>query len=190
MLVGLLITYAAGLIAVVVGASIAGLPLGNAADPAVLAQVFLKLVRCWIALVSLTSLGYAVAMVAKSQMAGIGTVIGYFIASIIGPACCRTSSRRSSSTSRSASPEMPSECRDRPQMAWPQRLAPLTRMWPFSSRSPGSSGALPSPLSRSNARKSAADASRLLVTGGRQPLVGAFDDRRRTRSRQSPRPRP
>ena len=55
-------------------------------DPAVLAQVFLKLVRCWIALVSLTSLGYAVAMVAKSQMAGIGTVIGYFIASIIGPA--------------------------------------------------------------------------------------------------------
>lgn len=86
MLVGLLITYAAGLIAVVVGASIAGLALGNPADPAVLAQVLLKLVRCWIALVSLTSLGYAVAMVAKSQMAGIGTVIGYFIASIIGPA--------------------------------------------------------------------------------------------------------
>ena len=86
LLIGMLITYAAGLVAVVIGGSISGLSLGNPADPAVLAQVFLKLVRCWIALAGLTSLGYAVTMVAKSQMAGIGTVIGYFIVSIVGPA--------------------------------------------------------------------------------------------------------
>lgn len=86
MLIGLLITYAAGLVAAVIGASVAGVPVGNPFDVAVLARVFVELARCWIALVSLTSLGYAVAMVAKSQMAGIGTVIGYFIASIIGPA--------------------------------------------------------------------------------------------------------
>jgi ABC-2 type transport system permease protein len=86
LLIGLLITYAAGLVAVVIGGSIAGLSMGNPADPAVLAQVLLKVVRCWIALSGLTSLGYAVTMVARSQMAGIGTVIGFFIVSIVGPA--------------------------------------------------------------------------------------------------------
>lgn len=83
--IGLLITYVAGLIAVVIGASIAGISLGNPADPDALAQVVVKLLRCWVALAGLTSLGFAVTMVAKSQMAGIGTIIGYFIASIFAP---------------------------------------------------------------------------------------------------------
>ena len=42
--------------------------------------------RCWIGLLSLTSVAYAVTMAAKSQMAGIGAVIGYFVASIFAPA--------------------------------------------------------------------------------------------------------
>jgi ABC-type transport system involved in multi-copper enzyme maturation permease subunit len=86
LLVGMLITFLAGVVAVFIGASLAGLPLGNPLDPSALGGVFVKLVRCWIALTGLTSVGYAVAMVAKSQMAGIGTVIGYFIASIFAPA--------------------------------------------------------------------------------------------------------
>jgi hypothetical protein len=44
------------------------------------------LLRTWIALSALTSLAYTITMVAKSQMAGIGTGIGYFLVSIIGPA--------------------------------------------------------------------------------------------------------
>ncbi|HEX7590924.1 MAG TPA: hypothetical protein VF375_03165 [Candidatus Limnocylindrales bacterium] len=44
------------------------------------------LLRIWIAISALTSLAYAITMVAKSQMVGIGTVIGYFLVSIIGPA--------------------------------------------------------------------------------------------------------
>jgi ABC-type transport system involved in multi-copper enzyme maturation permease subunit len=86
LLVGMLIAFAAGIVAVFIGASIAGLAVGNPGDPSALAGAFFKLVRCWIALTGLTSVGYAVAMVAKSQMAGIGTVIGYFIASIFAPA--------------------------------------------------------------------------------------------------------
>lgn len=85
LLVGLLITYAAGLAAAVVGASIAGISPGNA-DPAVLPDVLAKLARCWIGLLSLTSVAYLITMVAKSQMAGIGAVIGYFMVSIIAPA--------------------------------------------------------------------------------------------------------
>jgi ABC-type transport system involved in multi-copper enzyme maturation permease subunit len=86
LLIGMLITFVAGILAVVVGASIAGLPVGNPSDPSALGGMLVKLARCWVALIGLTSVGYAVAMIAKSQMAGIGTVIGYFIASIFAPA--------------------------------------------------------------------------------------------------------
>jgi ABC-type transport system involved in multi-copper enzyme maturation permease subunit len=86
LLVGLLITYAAGLAAALVGASIAGISPGNPADPAALPDVLVKLARCWIGLLSLTSVAYVITMVAKSQMAGIGAVIGYFLVSVIAPA--------------------------------------------------------------------------------------------------------
>jgi ABC-type transport system involved in multi-copper enzyme maturation permease subunit len=85
-LVGLLITYAAGLVAALAGASIAGLSPGNPADSAVLPGVLARFARCWIALVSLTSVAYVITMVAKSQMAGIGAVIGYSFVSMIAPA--------------------------------------------------------------------------------------------------------
>lgn len=86
MLIGLLITFAAGLVAVAIGASIAGLSPGNPADPAVLPDVLIKLARCWIALMSLSSVAYVITMVAKSQMAGIGAIIGYFVVSLVAPA--------------------------------------------------------------------------------------------------------
>ena len=85
LIVGLLITFLIGLVAVTLGASIAGLPLGNPADPGVLGPALVKLIRAGIGLITLTSLGFAVAMVAKSQMAGIGTVIGYFVVSAFAP---------------------------------------------------------------------------------------------------------
>jgi ABC-type transport system involved in multi-copper enzyme maturation permease subunit len=84
--IGMLLAFVAGVVAVMIGASIAGLSFGNVADPSQLGQVFIKLARCAIALVSLTSVGYVVAMIAKNQMAGIGAVIVYFIGSILSDA--------------------------------------------------------------------------------------------------------
>jgi hypothetical protein len=52
-------------------------------DGPTLGGALAKLVRAWIALVGLASVAYAVSMIAKSQMAGVGTVIGLFIASTI-----------------------------------------------------------------------------------------------------------
>jgi ABC-type transport system involved in multi-copper enzyme maturation permease subunit len=83
---GLVVMFLVGMVATFVAASIAGLSVGNPFDPAVLPGLLAKLLRTWIALSALTSLAYAVTMVAKSQMAGVGTVIGYFLVSIIGPA--------------------------------------------------------------------------------------------------------
>jgi ABC-type transport system involved in multi-copper enzyme maturation permease subunit len=86
LLFGMLIVFGAGLAASFVGASIAGISPGNPFDLAVLPGLLVKLVRTWIALTALTSLSYLITMVAKSQMAGIGTIIGYFLVSLIGPA--------------------------------------------------------------------------------------------------------
>jgi ABC-type transport system involved in multi-copper enzyme maturation permease subunit len=86
LLIGMLLAFLAGIVAVIIGASIAGLSFGNLADPAELGQVFIKLVRCGIALISLCSVGYVVAMVTKNQMAGIGVVIAYFVLSIVSEA--------------------------------------------------------------------------------------------------------
>jgi ABC-type transport system involved in multi-copper enzyme maturation permease subunit len=80
--VGLAITFLAGIAAAVAGGLIAGLPVGALDGPA-LGGALAKLVRAWVALVGLTSVAYMVSMVARSQMAGVGTVIGLFIASTI-----------------------------------------------------------------------------------------------------------
>ncbi len=85
-LVGLALGVLAGVVGVAMGASIAGFPMGNPLDLSALPQFFVKFARAGIGIVALTSVGYAAAMVAKNQMAGIGTVIVYFIFSIVAPA--------------------------------------------------------------------------------------------------------
>jgi ABC-type transport system involved in multi-copper enzyme maturation permease subunit len=80
--IGLVITFVAGIAAAVAGGSLAGLPTGTVDGP-MLGDALVKLIRAWIALVGLASVAYAVSMVAKSPMAGVGTVIGLFIATTI-----------------------------------------------------------------------------------------------------------
>jgi hypothetical protein len=85
LLAGTLTTLAAGVLGAVAGAGIAGLPPGGLADPGAMPHVLVSVLRCWIALTALSSVAYAVAMVAKSQMAGVGMVIGVYLASILAP---------------------------------------------------------------------------------------------------------
>lgn len=85
LLAGTLITFLVGVGGAVIGATIAGLPTGGLTDGAAVGHLVASVVRCWFGLVGLSSVGYAVAMIAKSQMAGVGTVIGVYIASVIVP---------------------------------------------------------------------------------------------------------
>jgi ABC-type transport system involved in multi-copper enzyme maturation permease subunit len=85
LLIGMLATFAAGVLAAVVGDLLAGLPVNGLTDGPALTQTALKLARCWLAIVALSSVGYATAMVARSQMAGIGAVIGLYIGSVFAP---------------------------------------------------------------------------------------------------------
>ncbi|MGA3058479.1 MAG: hypothetical protein ABSE70_10675 [Candidatus Limnocylindrales bacterium] len=85
LLVGVLAVFAAGVLAAAAGAALASLPLNGLTDGSALTQTALKLARCWVAVVGLSSVGYAAVMVARSQMAGIGAIIGFYIGSAVAP---------------------------------------------------------------------------------------------------------
>jgi hypothetical protein len=86
LLAGLLLVFAAGMIGSLIGASVAGVSTSGVGDSAALVALPVKLARCWIALIGLCSVGYALTMMAKSPMAGVGAVIGLFLVSAIAPA--------------------------------------------------------------------------------------------------------
>jgi ABC-type transport system involved in multi-copper enzyme maturation permease subunit len=85
LLIGVLAMFAAGVLAAIAGAALAGLPLNGLTDGPALSQTALKLARSGVAIVGLGAVGYAAAMVARSQMAGIGAVIGFYIGSAFAP---------------------------------------------------------------------------------------------------------
>ncbi len=82
LLVGELVVFAAGILGAVGGALAVGIPVQGFADGDALTHLASLFIRCWIALCCISAVAYAIAMVAKSQMAGVGTVIGLYIASV------------------------------------------------------------------------------------------------------------
>lgn len=85
LLVGVVIAFLAGVLGAMVGASIARMPVEGLTDSAAMPHVAVTILRCWIAVASLCAVGYAIAMIAKSQMAGVGMVIGLYVASVVMP---------------------------------------------------------------------------------------------------------
>jgi hypothetical protein len=75
---GLLVAYAAGIGAAYVGGRIAGVAVGDLGDAATLSRLPLQLARGWVALLEEAALGFAIATLARSQLAGIGVGIGVY----------------------------------------------------------------------------------------------------------------
>jgi ABC-type transport system involved in multi-copper enzyme maturation permease subunit len=76
--VGLAITFVVGIAAAVVGANIASIPTTGLTDAATLNRMPAQFVRGWFAVVEEASLGFAIATLARSQLAGIGTGIAFY----------------------------------------------------------------------------------------------------------------
>ncbi|MEA2547722.1 MAG: type transport system permease protein [Chloroflexota bacterium] len=76
--VGLAITFVVGIAAAIVGASIAGVPTTGLTDAATLNRMPAQFVRGWFAVVEEASLGFAIATLARSQLAGIGAGIAFY----------------------------------------------------------------------------------------------------------------
>jgi ABC-type transport system involved in multi-copper enzyme maturation permease subunit len=78
MVVGLLVTFAIGVGAAILAATIAGVPLDGIGDAATLGRLPEQFARGAIAIISQGALGFAVATLARSQLAGIGIGIAIY----------------------------------------------------------------------------------------------------------------
>lgn len=76
--VGLLIAFAAGVALAVVGASLAGISTAGLDDATTLRALPENLARGWLAIAEEGAIGFAIATVARSQLAGIGAGIAFF----------------------------------------------------------------------------------------------------------------
>jgi hypothetical protein len=94
LLVGQLVVFAVGILGAVGGALAAGIPVRGFTDGDALPHLASLFVRCWIAICCLCAVAFAIAMIAKNQMAGVGTVIGLYILSIFVPLALPESARR------------------------------------------------------------------------------------------------
>jgi ABC-type transport system involved in multi-copper enzyme maturation permease subunit len=76
--IGLAITFLIGVVAALVGATLAGVPTTGLNDAATLGRLPEQFARGWLAIVEEGALGYAIATLARSQLAGIGAGIAFY----------------------------------------------------------------------------------------------------------------
>jgi hypothetical protein len=76
--VGLALTFVIGVAAAVVGATIANVPTTGLNDAATLGRLPEEFVRGWFAVTEEAALGFAIATLARSQLAGIGAGIAFY----------------------------------------------------------------------------------------------------------------
>lgn len=76
--VGMLIAFAVGVGVAAIGAGLAGLPTTGISDSATLSALPEKLARSWLAITEEAALGFAIATIARSQLAGIGAGIAIY----------------------------------------------------------------------------------------------------------------
>jgi ABC-type transport system involved in multi-copper enzyme maturation permease subunit len=78
--VGFLIAYAVGVLAAIVAALIAGIDVSGLSDSSVVGRLPEQLVRGWWGIAEEATIGFAIATVARSQLAGLGAGIAlYFV---------------------------------------------------------------------------------------------------------------
>ena len=78
--VGLVLAFAIGVIAAIVGASLAGVSTAGLSDAAALGRLPEQFLRGGLAIIEEGALGFAIATVARSQLAGIGAGIALYFA--------------------------------------------------------------------------------------------------------------
>jgi ABC-2 type transport system permease protein len=76
--IGLAISFALGVLLALLGATIAGVPTSGINDADHLARLPAMAARGWFAVVEQAALGFAIATLAKSQLAGIGAGIAFY----------------------------------------------------------------------------------------------------------------
>jgi ABC-type transport system involved in multi-copper enzyme maturation permease subunit len=78
--IGVVFASVIGIGAAIVGAEMAGLGSDQATDPEVLATLPELLARAWLGVTQAAAIGFAIAMLFKSQLAGIGAGLAFYFA--------------------------------------------------------------------------------------------------------------
>ena len=76
--VGLLVSFGIGVVAAALGATIANVPLDGIGNADALGRLPEHFLRGWVAIVMEGSIGFAIATLARSQLAGIGAGIAFY----------------------------------------------------------------------------------------------------------------
>ena len=76
--IGLAVTFVLGVVLALIGAAIAGVATTGLTDSATLARLPATAARGWFAVVEQAALGFAIATLARSQLAGIGAGIAFY----------------------------------------------------------------------------------------------------------------
>jgi ABC-type transport system involved in multi-copper enzyme maturation permease subunit len=76
--VGLLLAFAIGVLVAAIGATIAGVSTSGLGDSAALGKLPELFARGWVAMIEQAALGFAIATLARSQLAGIGAGIAVY----------------------------------------------------------------------------------------------------------------
>ena len=77
---GLVIAYAAGILSAILAGRLAGVAATGLDDPRILGELPDHLARSWLAIAEQGAVGFAVATLARSQLAGIGVGVGLYFA--------------------------------------------------------------------------------------------------------------
>jgi hypothetical protein len=78
--IGLLIAFAVSIVAAVIGANMANVPTGGLGDTATIGQLPERLLKGWFVVVEEAAIGFTIATLARSQLAGIGAGIAFYFA--------------------------------------------------------------------------------------------------------------
>jgi ABC-type transport system involved in multi-copper enzyme maturation permease subunit len=84
MIVGLVVTFGIGVVAAAAGASLAGVGIDGIGDTAALGEIPELMARGSVGMITQGALGFAVATLARSQLAGIGVGIGTYFGGTFG----------------------------------------------------------------------------------------------------------
>ena len=75
---GLVLSYVVGILVTILAANLAGVGTEGLNDPATLGRLPDEMARGWLAVAEAGALGFAIATLARSQLAGIGAGIGFY----------------------------------------------------------------------------------------------------------------
>jgi hypothetical protein len=84
--IGLIVAFAVGVLLVIIGAKLAGISIDGISDTSIFGNLPEQFLRGWYGLIEVGAIGFTIATLARSQLAGVGAGIGIYFAEMFAGA--------------------------------------------------------------------------------------------------------